>query len=272
MADPAPDWAFALLEWLRAHLDVTGPRTVPPSQGTLWSAPPYNEEAPAIHSVLELKAAVEHLEYALFRRYQNQLTRAERARLDNSIRNALYKVERFASGDHGPENEQIATLSRGVRDLAQRHRDDEERRRSLARRADRKLAQLDNLTPDDFEEFVAEVFEALGYEVTRVGGSGDEGADLLLARAGQRAVVQCKYHKGRAVVGSPEVQRFLGTVHHTRSHKGYFVTTRTFTLSAEKFARENPLELIDGPRLVELVHEAMGHVPAGDDHPPLLPD
>jgi restriction system protein len=36
------------------------------------------------------------------------------------------------------------------------------------------------------------------------------------------------------------------------------VTTRTFSLSAEKFASEHPIELIDGPRLVELVQEAMG--------------
>jgi restriction system protein len=31
------------------------------------------------------------------------------------------------------------------------------------------------------------------------------------------AVVQCKYHK-QGVVGSPALQRFLGTIHHTRSH------------------------------------------------------
>ena len=60
------------------------------------------------------------------------------------------------------------------------------------------------------------------------------------------------------VIGSPELQKFLGTVHHTRSHKGFFVTTRTFTLAAEKFVAEHPIELVDGPRLVELVQQALG--------------
>ena len=63
---------------------------------------------------------------------------------------------------------------------------------------------------------------------------------------------------GQGVVGSPELQKFLGTIHHTRSHKGFFVTTRTFSLAAEKFVAEHPIELIDGPRLVELVQEAVG--------------
>ncbi len=104
---------------------------------------------------------------------------------------------------------------------------------------------------------MAEVFEAIGYRVDRVGGTGDEGADLRVSRGGLLGVVQCKYHT-RGVVGSPEIQKFLGTIHHTKSHKGFFVTTRTYSLSAEKFAADHPIELIDGPRLVELVQEAMG--------------
>lgn len=126
-----------------------------------------------------------------------------------------------------------------------------------ARRADLKLAQLENLTPEGFEEFVAELFEAIGYKVDRVGGTGDEGADLRVERGGLRGVVQCKYHK-KGVVGSPELQKFLGTIHHTGSHKGFFVTTKTFSLAAERFAGDHPIELVDGPRLVELVREAMG--------------
>ena len=144
-----------------------------------------------------------------------------------------------------------------VRDAVREGRERAERLRRQARRADLKLAQLDTLTPEGFEEFVAEVFEALGYEVERVGGTGDEGADLRVRRDGLSAIVQCKYHR-RGVVGSPELQKFLGTIHHTRSHKGFFVTTRTFSLAAEKFVAEHPIELIDGPRLVELVQEAIG--------------
>ena len=129
--------------------------------------------------------------------------------------------------------------------------------RRQAKRADLKLAQLSTLNAEGFEEFVAELFEALGYEVDRVGGTGDEGADLRVSKKELRAVVQCKYFS-KGVIGSPDLQKFLGTIHHTRSHKGFFVTTRTFSLAAEKFVAEHPIELIDGPRLVELVQEVIG--------------
>ena len=53
------------------------------------------------------------------------------------------------------------------------------------------------------------------------------------------AVVQCKYHK-QGLVGSPELQKFLGTIHHTRSQKGFFVTTSTFTLVRREVRRGKP--------------------------------
>ncbi|HZW34215.1 MAG TPA: restriction endonuclease, partial [Isosphaeraceae bacterium] len=206
----------------------------------------------------QLAGALEHLQYAVFRRYQNQLTRAERARLDNSIDNALFKIDRYLVQLDPAAAARAEGEVRALRATIREGRERVERQAHQARRADLKLAQLATLTAESFEEFVAELFEALGYEVEPVGGSGDEGADLRLRRAdGQLAVVQCKYHK-RGVVGSPELQKFLGTIHHTLSHKGFFVTTSTFSIAAEKFAAEHPIELIDGPRLVELVQQALG--------------
>jgi restriction system protein len=194
----------------------------------------------------------------VFRRYQNQLTRAERGRLDNSIDNALFKIDRYLLRLDPTETAIHEAEVRDLREAIREGRERVERQYRQARRADLKLAQLSALTPESFEEFVAEMFEALGYEVEPVGGTGDEGADVRLrGRDGLLAVVQCKYHK-RGVVGSPELQKFLGTIHHTLSHKGYFVTTSTFSLAAEKFAAEHPIELVDGPRLIELVNQALG--------------
>lgn len=267
-----PQCASMLLEWWKeqarpagqaavsspdaAPAEPGGPRG-PTRQGLLWGSVPYQEDAAAVRTPAEFAGAIEHLEYAVFRRYQNQLTKAERARLDNTIDNALFKAERYACGLDPAERSRVEDDLESVRKAVREGRERVERMRHQAKRADLKLAQLANLTPEGFEEFVAELFEAMGYEVERVGGSGDEGADLMARRKGLLAVVQCKYHT-RGVVGSPELQKFLGTIHHTRSHKGYFVTTRTFTLAAEKFVAEHPIELVDGPRLIELVQEAIG--------------
>jgi restriction system protein len=253
-----------LLEWLTARAagspgdGATLPSDGLPRQGLLWKAAPYLEEAPAITTAAELAGALEHLQYAVHRRYQNQLTRAERARLDNSIDNALFKVDRYLLRLDPEDTARPEAEVRELRESIREGRERIEHQYRQARRADLKLAQLASLTPESFEEFVAEVFEALGYEVETVGGSGDEGADLRLRRRdGMLGVVQCKYHK-RGVVGSPVLQKFLGTIHHTLSHKGFFVTTSTFSLAAEKFAAEHPIELVDGPRLIELVNQALG--------------
>jgi restriction system protein len=260
-----PQCARMILEWLTAHAAgvSTGeaPAGSPARQGLLWATAPYQEDSPAILSPEELAGAIEHLEFAVFRRYHNQLTRAERSRLDNTIDNALFKIDRYLLCAPAPVAGGRAQEVARLRDEIRNGREEIERRIHQARRADLKVAQLASLSAEAFEEFVGELFEMLGYEVERVGGSGDEGADLRLVRAdGQRAVVQCKYQK-QAVVGSPALQRFLGTIHHTRSHKGFFVTTSTFSLAAEKFAAANPIELFDGPGLVELIEHAIGPKP-----------
>jgi restriction system protein len=256
-----PQCASLVLDWLRSQA-AAKPGDPPAgagelTQGSLFTAAPYQEDAPWILSSREMAGAIEHLRYAVFRRFHNQLTRAERTRLDNTIENALFKIDRFLERALADEVALFEAEVGELRTAVREGREQVERRFLQARRAETKLAQLSSLDPEAFEEFVAELFEALGYDVEIVGGSGDEGADLFLRRRdGLVAVVQCKFHKG--VVGSPLLQKFLGTVHHTKSHKGFFVTTSTFSLAAEKFAAENPIELIDGARLVEFVRQALG--------------
>jgi restriction system protein len=230
-----------LLEWIQNRNAEQGGEggesaTSAPRQGTLWSVAPYQEDAPAIRTAAELAGAIEHLDYAVYRRFE---------------------IDRHVERLNGDERARVEEQARAIRDTICSGRERAERLRQQARRADLKLTQLASLTPEGFEEFVAELFEALGFEVECVGRTGDEGVDLRLRRDGLLAIVQCKYH-AKGVVGSPDLQKFLGTIHHTRSHKGFFVTTRTFSLAAERFAADHPIELVDGPRLVELVQQALG--------------
>jgi restriction system protein len=260
-----PRCAEMLLDWLKTQRETLGEpsRSAQPAahssgrQGLLWSSAPYQDDAPAIRSEAELAGAIEHLQYAVFRRYQNQLTKAERARLDNTIQNALFKIDRYAERLDETDRARVEAECRGLRDQVREGREQADKLRQQGRRAELKLSQLASLTPEGFEEFVGELFEALGFAVEHVGGTGDEGVDLKVRRGGLIGIVQCKYFS-KGVVGSPELQKFLGTIHHTKSHKGFFVTTRTFSLAADKFSAEHPIELIDGPRLVELVQEVMG--------------
>lgn len=268
MECPGPRCALQLLQWLQGRATPAATAATEPrqQQASFWADTPYSEESIAIRSPAELDAAWEHLDYAVFRRFHNELSRGERTRLENSIRNVLFKIDRYAERlAEGPERGRVEARAETARALIRDRREALERQRRKARRAELKLAQLAGLTPDGFEGFVAELLEALGWQVARRGGSGDQGVDLAASREGLKAIVQCKYH-GKGLVGSPEIQMLLGAVHRTGSHKGMLVTTGAFTLSAERLAADQPIELIDGPLLVELVGEALGRQ-RGDEGP-----
>ncbi|MEI7923455.1 MAG: restriction endonuclease [Planctomycetota bacterium] len=250
-----------LSNWLKwAHQTTSNNLTAPPPNGSkpfqarLFEGTLYDDAAPKIRDAHEFRSAVETLAYAVFRLARNRLTRAERPRLENLVDNAIFKMQRHLQ--HGnpvldqadiAEFEQLQNQVSEDRRLA-------DRRKAAAQGIKHRLEQLEKLTPEEFEDFIGEVFEALDFQVERVGGSGDQGADLKLTRGPARAVVQCKFYK-KSLIGSPELQKFLGTIHQSESQKGYFVTTSSFSLSAEKFAANQPIELIDGPRLAELVRE-----------------
>src|SRR4051794_13427381 len=153
-----PECAAMLLGWLKARA-AGAEKGPPPRQSLLWAAAPYQEEAPTIRDEAELAGAFEHLEYALFRRYHNQLTRADRARLDNSIRNALFKVDRFLERlDDGPARQQVEGRRQALRQAMLDGQGRSERLQRQARTAEQKLAQLGSLSPEGFEDFVAELF------------------------------------------------------------------------------------------------------------------
>ncbi|HFQ93138.1 MAG TPA: restriction endonuclease, partial [Anaerolineae bacterium] len=55
------------------------------------------------------------------------------------------------------------------------------------------LERLYDLSPAEFEQYVAGLFRKKGYQVQMRGRSGDLGVDILLTKAdGRQAIVQCK--------------------------------------------------------------------------------
>jgi restriction endonuclease Mrr len=118
------------------------------------------------------------------------------------------------------------------------------------------IRNLRDLDSTEFEDYVADLFRRLGYQTKRVGQSHDGGVDVEIVKDGIQSYIQCKqYFKSRVGVG--EVRDFYGALaDRLAAGKGYFVTTSTFTLEAEKFAEDKPLELIDQSHLLRLIELA----------------
>ncbi len=116
------------------------------------------------------------------------------------------------------------------------------------------LIELYELSPQEFEQYVARLFRHKGYRVKLRGRSGDQGVDLeLIKRGGKRAVVQCKRYQ-RTI--SPDVVRDLyGTMMHERVAHAFLVTTADISDASRHWALGKPITLIDGKTLAQIVAE-----------------
>ena len=82
--------------------------------------------------------------------------------------------------------------------------------------------------------------------------AGDGGVDVVLHDDHGRRLIQCKHWKAERV-GVAAVRELLGVVTSEGAAGGIVVTSGRFTPDAEAFARNNAIELVDGPALAELV-------------------
>jgi HJR/Mrr/RecB family endonuclease len=118
--------------------------------------------------------------------------------------------------------------------------------------------KLENTSPSQFEDLVAEVYEKQGYKVTVTGGSHDEGIDIVaektLGNAREKVVIQCKHQKENA--GRPQLQQLWGAIANDPSiTRGDFVTSSGFSAEARDFAKGKRLTLIDRKELIRLAQE-----------------
>ena len=125
-------------------------------------------------------------------------------------------------------------------------------RKSKQWHSDRELINyLKGLSSREFEEYIASLFDALGYESKVVGKAHDGGVDVVAKKDGDEVYIQCKkYNKGK--VNVHDVRDFVGAI-AGRVSKGYFITTSIFTLDAIKYSENQPIELIDGKKLIEYI-------------------
>ncbi|MFF6783366.1 restriction endonuclease [Streptomyces sp. NPDC012510] len=114
------------------------------------------------------------------------------------------------------------------------------------------IVSYDALTPEAFEEAIADLCERGGCSAVEVvGGAGDLGADVVaVAPDGRRVVIQCKRYGESHRVGSQDLQRFGGTcftVHE--ADVAVLVTTSDFTAPAVQYAQQCGIVCVDGEAL-----------------------
>ena len=113
-------------------------------------------------------------------------------------------------------------------------------------------ADFQGVSPDYFEEMVAEYFRLQGHRAVVSGSAaGDHGVDVVVrTKNGNKWVVQCKRYKNN--VGEPVIRDLMGVIQHEEADLGILMTSGGFTRKAVEWAKNKPIRLVDGKQLLKL--------------------
>lgn len=103
----------------------------------------------------------------------------------------------------------------------------------------------------EFEDYLKDLFTCIGYTVLQTPLSGDQGADLIMSKDGEKTVLQAKKYNG--AVSNKAVQEIVAAKSHYNASKAIVVTSSTFTKSAIDLALSNGVELWDGQKLNDII-------------------
>jgi hypothetical protein len=122
------------------------------------------------------------------------------------------------------------------------------------------LSRLRQTDPYDFEHFVADVWSERGWETTVSQGSNDMGVDVVAEKhdglVDTKQVIQAKRYAEGNTVGRPKIQQYHTLKEQdSEADAAVVVTTSSFTSTAEEWAAEHNVKLVDGDDLVDIIND-----------------
>jgi len=116
---------------------------------------------------------------------------------------------------------------------------------------------LMDLDPFEFENLIANLFAQIGLETRLTRSSRDGGVDVVAYDTrpvlGGKVVIQAKRYSN--TVGVSAVRDLFGTMINEGANKGILVTTSGYGPDAFEFAKDKPIELMDGGQLLYLLEQ-----------------
>ncbi len=113
------------------------------------------------------------------------------------------------------------------------------------------LSLLDNTSGREFELFIIDLFEKLGYSSTVTNRSKDNGFSILLKQGEYIIAVQAK--RSESELSFTSVQRALDSLKKYNAQFAIVVTNNKFLSSAKQLAKIKSVSLIDRKKLLHLI-------------------
>jgi HJR/Mrr/RecB family endonuclease len=108
------------------------------------------------------------------------------------------------------------------------------------------------MTGVDFENFLASIFQLLGYDVITTGKTGDQGVDLIVSKSGRKVAIQAKGYP-RSTVGNNAVQEAHTGMVFYNCQAAAVITNSEFTPSARELAAKVGCLLVAGHQMRDLI-------------------
>ncbi len=116
-------------------------------------------------------------------------------------------------------------------------------------------SRFSHLSPDEFESFMAHLFEMDGYEVEHVPKKGDQAASLLAKKEGSTLAIRILRYPADHLAGEDEIQRALAAKTFYEADQAWVITTSGFSKEAIKSAEAEDVEWWDWDALYQALSE-----------------
>lgn len=114
------------------------------------------------------------------------------------------------------------------------------------------VESFETMSGVEFENFIASMFEKIGFKVEVTPKTADYGADIIVITPNaSRIAIQCKRFKSK--VNLKAVQEVVASLSHYQCDYGVVITNNDFLNSAKKLAANNEVELWDKDCLIKFL-------------------
>jgi len=117
---------------------------------------------------------------------------------------------------------------------------------------------LQQVNPYDFEDFIAELWEQMGWETRSTSGSGDGGVDVVAIKRDpvqQKHLIQVKRYGKNNTLGVNDVRDYGYLLDKQDGDKGIVITTGAISQQAKEESDLHNVEIIDGDDLCSLIQK-----------------
>ena len=130
-----------------------------------------------------------------------------------------------------------------------RHEEEERRFRAL------ELADVDNMGPGEFEQYVGKLMERRGYKTKVIGKAGDMGVDVVAQNGAKKYAVQVKRYNNQGVSRRAVSDAVAGKEHYG-CNAAMVVTNNYFRKGAVELAQSTKCELVDRDTLADWIADS----------------